>query len=259
MLARRLLPGGVTAIVSTTLEAEGFLVAFLERTGGVSVGVVGGLNLGFRTPDDPERVARNRGLACRALGISSFAVGRQVHGARCTRVGPGRAGAGFADPATALPGTDALVTRMRGVPIAVLAADCVPVALADPRSGITAVAHAGWRGMAGGVLQRTLAAFPDLRSVHGAVGPAVGADHYPVGAEVEAAVSAATRGGAVARRGRGAIHLDLAATAATILEDAGVRTVDRAEECTACHPGRFFSHRRDGRTGRQALIAVRLA
>jgi copper oxidase (laccase) domain-containing protein len=94
--------------------------------------------------------------------------------------------------------------------------------------------------------------------LHAAVGPAIGVDHYEVGADVAFAVSAASPDGAVTRKEGGRLHLDLPGTTVRILKAAGVTRIDRAEECTACLPERFYSYRRDGETGRQALVGVRL-
>jgi YfiH family protein len=255
---RRSLEGKVTALVSKRLESDGFVVAFTERTGGVSTGRFRALNLGLATSDDVVRVAKNRRRVCQALDIERFACGQQVHGARLARVGPKRAGAGFEDADDGLPETDALWTTSRGVALAVLAADCVPIALADPAAGRLAVVHAGWRGVAGGILPAAIRAFADPTRVKAAVGPAIGPDHYEVKEDVALAVSAASESGAVLRRAAGRIMLDLPGTAVRILKELGVRSIDREEACTACERERFYSHRRDGETGRQALVGVRL-
>src|SRR5207249_7070720 len=135
-----------------------------------------------------------------ALEIGPFACVRQKHGTRVVRAGPARSGAGFLDPDDALGDADAIVTTSRRVPIAMLAADCVPVALADPSSGRLAVVHAGWRGVAAGVLRSALRPSPRPADVRAVIGPAVGPDHYEVGEDVALAVSAATERGAVTSR-----------------------------------------------------------
>ena len=107
---------------------------------------------------------------------------------------------------------------------------------------------------------RALAAFPDPSRVLAAIGPAVGPDHYEVGDGVVEAVSAVVRTGAVVERSDSSTRprLNLGATIERFLRDAGVRSIERADDCTACEAERFFSYRRDGDTGRHALIAVRL-
>jgi purine-nucleoside/S-methyl-5'-thioadenosine phosphorylase / adenosine deaminase len=101
--------------------------------------------------------------------------------------------------------------------------------------------------------------FSDPARVLAAVGPAVGVDHYEVGDEVVGAVDTATRGSVVVRRGGPRPHLDLPGTIVRTLEARGVASVEWSEDCTACQPDRFFSHRRDGPTGRQGLIAAKLS
>ena len=120
-----------------------------------------------------------------------------------------------------------------------------------------AVIHAGWRGIAAGIVDRAVRAFVD-ESPAAAIGPAIGPCHYEVGADVVERVAAGSSGGAVSERRGGRSFLDLPATVERILRGAGVVSIERADECTACEEGRFFSHRRDGRTGRQAALAVRL-
>jgi len=248
----------VTFLTSKRLESDGFLVACTERTGGVSRGPFASLNLGLRSGDDVEAVAENRRRVTGALAIEPFACVRQKHGARVVRAGPARSGAGFLDPDEALGDADGIVTTSKGVAIAVLAADCVPVALADPATGRLSVVHAGWRGVAAGILPAALHAYASPGDVRAVIGPAIGPDHYEVGEDVALAVSAATDRGAVTSRVGSSLRLDLPATVGCILREAGVTKVERAEECTACLPKRFFSHRRDGEgAGRQAMIAVR--
>lgn len=257
MLERRELRGGVLVLASAPMEEAGFLVAFTERGGGVSSAPYASLNLGMRSADDAGNVLENRRRVCAALDLPPFAAARQVHGTAIATVERNRAGAGFEGPDDAIPGADALVTGEPNVPLAVLTADCVPIALADPRAGLLAVVHAGWRGTAAGIVGAALARFPDPSRILAAVGPSIGLDHYEVSEEVARSISAVTSNGAVVERAAGA-RLDLPGTIARILEEHGVGNVERAAECTACEERRFFSFRRDGETGRQALIAARL-
>jgi purine-nucleoside/S-methyl-5'-thioadenosine phosphorylase / adenosine deaminase len=254
---RRALDGGINVLVPDRLESDGFLIAFTERAGGVSPDVFHSLNLGLRCGDDPANAMENRRRLCRALAMPPFSLARQVHGARVVEAGPGRPGAGFEDPSTALGDADVVVTSSPGVPLAVLAADCVPAALADPATGRLAVVHAGWRGVARGVLQAALGLFGRPAEVRAAVGPAVGPDHYEVGEDVALAVSAACPDEAVTTRKGSRLLLDLPATVTRILSDLGVRSIEWEQVCTGCEADRFYSHRRDGVTGRQALLAMR--
>jgi YfiH family protein len=258
-MERRTLRGGVTALVPVDMESGGFMVAFTERSGGASSGIFETLNLGLRSGDDPELVKVNRRRVCAALGIDEFACGKQVHGTRIEPIGRDRSGAGFLDPVDAMAATDGLITDEDGVALAILTADCVPIVLADPTIGRLAVVHAGWRGIAGGIVSEVLAAFDRPTEVRAAIGPAIGPDHYEVGEDVAMAVGKACPSGAVTRRVGSRVQLDLPASVAGILEDARVRRIVKAELCTACEKDRFFSYRRDGSTGRQGVVAVRMA
>jgi len=259
VLERRTLPEGPTALVSTALEDVGFLAAFTERTGGSSEGPFRSLNLGVATKDAPERVFDNRRRISTGFGLDQMAALRQVHGSTVVPVEAGPSWRGFDGGRRDVPQGDALTTASADLGLLVLTADCVPVAMADPVTRTLAVAHAGWRGVAAGVLMQVVATFPEPGRVRAAVGPAIGPDHYEVGEEVVAAVASASIGGAITTGLAVRPHLDLPGTVAQILGELGVRHIERSEECTACLPDRFFSYRRDGPTGRQALIAVRLS
>lgn len=198
-------------------------------------------------------------MVCGALGIDSFASGRQVHGTHMERVVRRERAAGFTEPTSAFGDTDALITSEDDVALAVLTADCFPVAMANPRGGTIAVVHAGWRGVASGIVGKAVAAFQDPADLRAAIGPGIGADHYEVGEDVAASVSAGAEGGAVVRKRDGKTLLDLGATVEHALRASGVRHIESAGLCTACEEDRFFSYRRDGVTGRQALIARRLS
>ena len=145
------------------------------------------------------------------------------------------------------PASDGHLTRAEGLGLLVLVADCLPVALAAP--GQVAMLHCGWRGLAGGIVERALAAFDTPPAA--AIGPGIGRCCYEVGEEVLAAF-ADLDGVADGRM------LDLRAVAERRLRAAGVEHVEHVDECTSCRPDLFFSHRRDhGVTGRQCGIAVR--
>jgi polyphenol oxidase len=259
VLERRTLPEGPTALISTALEDAGFLAAFTERTGGSSEGPFRSLNLGLATKDSPERVFDNRRRVSTGFGLQQIAALRQVHGSTVVHVEAGPSWRGFDGGRRDVPPGDALTTASADLGLLILTADCVPVVLADPATRMLAVAHAGWRGVAAGVLAQAVGLFPEPDRVRAAVGPAIGPDHYEVGEEVVAAVAAASSGGVITTGGVTRPHLDLPRTVARILGELGVRRIERSEECTACLPDRFFSYRRDGPTGRQALIAARLS
>ena len=128
--------------------------AFSTRAGGVSRGVYAGLNLGALSGDDPAAVAENRRRLAAALGLPAEPCWLwQVHGTRVVR-------APFQKNSAAPPEADAIYTTQTGVVCAVLAADCLPVLLCDEDASGVAAAHAGWRGLAAGVLEATVAALP---------------------------------------------------------------------------------------------------
>jgi YfiH family protein len=253
---------------SPALDALSWLAhGVSERTGGVSENDWASLNLGLHVGDDPESVRENRARAARALGFGPdrMVCVEQVHGANVAVATAAAAGRGARMLDDALPGADALVTNEPNLLLALFFADCVPVLLVDPARRVVAVAHAGWRGLAGGVLENTLAAMrarfgtePGLAL--GAIGPCIGPCCYQVGPEV------AQRFGPAHLRpsevpGDNKAWLDLASAARDRLRAAGMRAeaIDAAEECTACLPERYFSHRRDaGNTGRMgAFLAIR--
>jgi YfiH family protein len=267
-------------LVAEDLLGVGVVAAFTGRSGGSSAPPYASLNLGLAVGDDLRRVLANRRRGATVLGLAGYpwALARQVHGATILRVGPGDQGAGppAADGTWVGAGAlgqgppegkaplgegDGLVTTDAGVVLAVLTADCAPVLLADPAARVVGAVHAGWRGLAAGVVEAGVAAMAalgaDPAATVGLVGPAVGGCCYEVGPDVREAVGARYPAAlATTRDGRPA--LDPAAGAAQALERAGVGQVRVAGECTADLADRHFSHRRDqGRTGRQAgLVAL---
>jgi YfiH family protein len=229
------------------IDLPGAKALFTTRRGGVSQGPYASLNLGRWTDDRREDVECNRALVAARVGaVARLAYGRQVHGARVHRV---RLAPSEATPPEE---ADGQATALAGVAPMVLAADCLPIALAG--EGAVAMLHAGWRGLAAGVIAEGVGALRELGAtgpIHAAVGPGAGVCCYEVGEEVHAAFSEQA---AAVRDGR---NLDLKAIARLELERAGVTVVHDAELCTLCtDPSLFFSHRRDrGVTGRQAGLA----
>ena len=242
----------------------GIRAGFSTRMGGVSPAPWTGANLGLGVDDDPGRVSTNRDLLAEWVGAPvHFA--RQVHGTDVTIVGgydhhDGCNAAPDVAPQDAVPArsapADALVTNEPGVALGVLVADCVPVLLADPVAGVAGAAHAGRRGLAGGVLHRTVEALvalgarpADLRAV---VGPAAGGCCYEVPEGLRAEVAAAVHGSA-ATTTWGTPSLDLPAGAVAVLRGLGVERVERMPACTITDL-RFYFYRRDGVTGRFAGV-----
>jgi purine-nucleoside/S-methyl-5'-thioadenosine phosphorylase / adenosine deaminase len=227
------------------IDLPGGLALFTTRRGGCSGGPYESLNLGRRTDDDPNAVERNRAVLADELGVR-FVYVRQVHGARVRRVTQPEAEGSLPEEA------DGQATASTGMAPTVLTADCLPIALGC--SGAVAMLHAGWRGLAAGVIAEGARAVAELGGrgpLAAAIGPGAGPCCYEVGDEVHAVFA---RFGDEVRRGR---NLDLKQIARRLLEEAGVDAVHDAELCTICSdPSLFYSHRRDrGITGRQAGIA----
>jgi YfiH family protein len=218
-------------------------VLFTTRRGGCSGGPYASLNLGRLTDDDPDSVSRNRDGLQRRLGVR-LAYGRQVHGTRVQRIAAGEAEE-FVE-------ADGQATAAPGIAPMVLTADCLAVAIAGHEA--VAMVHAGWRGLAEGVLREGVDAVRELGArgqLSAAIGPGAGPCCYEVGEEVHERFAAY---GPAVRRGR---NLDLKTIARLELQRAGVGTIHDAGLCTICAAeSLFFSHRRDrGVTGRQAGIA----
>ncbi len=234
------------------LEADlgGARAAFSTRAGGVSEPPFDSLNLGLLTDDADEAVAENRGRLAAALGLASERVvfARQVHGTDLIEGADPSRGSfrslGDRKEPRDVVEADGHVVREPGLAPLVFVADCLPVALYGP--GGVAMVHAGWRGLAGGILAAGAEAVGATRA---AIGPGIGPCCYEVGEEVLGAFDSL----AGVADGR---MLDLPEVARRQLAQAGLVRVESADLCTSCEPELLFSHRRDhGRTGRQAGLA----
>ena len=236
------------------LEADlgGARAAFSTRLGGVSQPPFDSLNLGILTDDAPEAVTENRRRLASALGREPehVAFALQVHGTRLIEQpaefrGSFRTVGDRKEPRNGVPEADGHVVRQPGLAALVFVADCLPVALYGP--GGLAMVHAGWRGLAGGIVG---SAAETVEATTAAIGPGIGPCCYEVGEEVLDAFAGLGEGIAAGRM------LDLPEVARRLLVEAGVEQVESAGLCTSCEQDLFFSHRRDhGRTGRQAGIA----
>jgi YfiH family protein len=213
---------------------------FTTRRGGVSAAPYDTLNLGLLTDDDPEAVAENRERLLVRTGTRRLLQGRQVHGAVVERVRSERSTGELLD-------ADGQATALQNVAAVVLTADCLAVALAS--QGAVAMVHAGWRGLADGVVEEGLRALRELDPsgdrLVAAIGPAACGRCYEVGDEVREAFGVAPTGGPA--------PIDLKAIARARLEAAGAEVHDVGLCTIHDDPSLFFSHRRDrGLTGRQA-------
>lgn len=239
----------------------GLRACVTTRRSGSSSGPYTACNLGEHVGDEPDHVAANRrDLQASLDGVEAIQWLRQVHGTQvyCPR-----------DRRSAtVPEADAIVTRQAGLACAVLTADCLPVCLAAADGSTVAVAHAGWRGLASGVLERTVQAMDaEPATLLAWLGPAIGPCHFEVGEEVRTAflsgvpewfqadIAAAFRPAGEA----GKWWADLYALARQRLRRAGVGQCFGGGFCTFCDQTRFYSYRRDGEhTGRFATLVYRL-
>jgi YfiH family protein len=245
-------PGGVRAIATL-------------RGGGVSVAPYASFNLGDHVGDVAAAVAENRRRLAAAVGLPAEPVWlRQVHGIQVadldarSRIGAsvdvdaaGPNAAGGWGPA------DAAFTRRPGRVCAILTADCLPILLASESGDGVAAAHAGWRGLAAGVIEATVRAFGvSPEKLLAWLGPAIGPRHFEVGVEVREALLQGDRDGEAAfiANARGRFMADLGMLARRRLAALGVSRVYGGGECTYADRDRYFSHRRDGVTGRQAAL-----
>jgi hypothetical protein len=234
---------------------RGVRAAFTTRAGGVSAAPYATLNVGAHVGDAPAAVTENRRRVRDALRLPSEPLWlEQVHGVDVVEVADASAAVAMRiEP----PRADAVVVRTPGVVAAIQVADCLPVLLATADGRAIAAAHAGWRGLAGGVIERTVAALGGAPAALSAwLGPAIGPAHFEVGAEVRAAFC---EGDPQACRhlvpnARGRWLCDLAALARLRLERLGVPAPAGGTWCTYADAARFFSHRRAAPTGRMVAL-----
>lgn len=218
----------------------------------------GGLNLGVHVGDDPANVAFNRAIV-RGRLPSEPAWLSQVHGATVVRADR--------QPRGATPEADASIATMPGAICAIQTADCLPVLFADRAGTVVGAAHAGWRGLAGGVLEATVAAMRAQAEgeIIAWLGPAIGPREFEVGEEVLQAFlagaagqpeqEAAVRAAFAPRAGMPGKYLaDIYALARLALRRVGVTDVAGGDLCTVSDASRFYSYRRDKVTGRQASL-----
>ena len=225
-------------------------VVFTDRHGGISGAPYASANLGSHVGDATHAVAENRGRAAAAAGIAppeSWVVLEQVHGRAVVRCD---------EAPVAPPAADASVTTAVRLPLVIVAADCAPIALVADDA--VAAVHAGWPGLEQGVVE---AAVSELRrvsrgEVRAVIGPCIHPERYEFGADLLERLVARLGDEVVGRTAAGTPALDIPAAVRSALARAGVDDVDDVGVCTAASPD-YFSYRRDGPTGRQAMFVVR--
>ena len=248
------------------LPPEGVRAAFTLRSGGASAAPWDSLNLGTHVGDDLLAVAHNRRRVAQALALPAEPRWlSQVHGTAVHQAGalarsaPSDAVPTGAAPSDSVPVADAAVTRETGVVLAIMVADCLPVLLAAEDGSVLGAAHAGWRGLVAGVIERTVESMDqDPSRLHAWLGPCIGPRHFEVGDDVRQAFLAAGDGpSAFEATPAGRWLCDLPALARARLARLGVTRVAGGRWCTVADPVRFFSHRRDRQTGRMAALLWR--
>ncbi|HEU0221070.1 MAG TPA: peptidoglycan editing factor PgeF [Paracoccaceae bacterium] len=218
---------------------------FFTRKGGLSEGLYAGLNCGPGSGDAAEMVAANRARAAAALDLAPghLVSLNQVHSAEVVTL---------AEPPTAPARADAMVTDRPGIGLAILAADCAPVLLADPAAGVIGAAHAGWRGALAGVLEAVVGAMQDMGAtrIAAAIGPCISQRAYEVGPDfLDAFLAEDPDNSRFFAQGRGdRLQFDLPGFVLSRLRTAGV-TAEWIGHCTFSDPGRFFSFRRTTQAG----------
>ena len=242
-----------------------FRTFFTARIAGTSGAPYDSLNLGLHVGDDPRRVRENRRRVFQAskLDCGKEVIAQQIHGGAAAWVGKNESGYGSFSHADAVRDADALVTRTAHLPLMALSADCLLLALGDPQTKVLSVIHAGWRGLAAGIIENTLDQMQqngaDTQRIYCAGAPCIGPCCFETGMEV---VNALGREHATPVNDHKAM-LDLRAVARQRLSRRGVpgEQMQFDPACTCCRSDLFFSHRRATRenqkqqTGRMALVA----
>ncbi len=248
-----------------SLSLPGIRHGFFTRAGGVSAGVYASLNCGFGVNDEAARVSENRARAMKSLSLapSALVTAKQVHGTETVVVEKPW-------PEDQSPRADALVTRVPGLALGVLTADCAPILLADSEARVIGAAHAGWRGALKGVIESAVAAMEDLGAsaprIRAAIGPCIARLSYEVGLEFPAPFLAQDPANAAffapAPRA-GHFLFDLPGYTEKRLKALGLKRIELSDADTASEAARFFSYRRTCLKGEQGfglgLSAIALA
>ena len=235
---------------------------FTTRYGGVSEGPLASLNLGIHRGDKPENVLENYRILGNALGFEpeDLVFTRQTHTDIVRRVTRENAGEGLFRPVE--PECDALITDVPGLVLAAFTADCTPVLLHDPVTGAVGAVHAGWRGTVADIAGKTVQAMCDAYGckpgdIRAAIGPNIGQCCFETDRDVPDAVLAVLgpEGERFIRKTGEKFHVDLKGVNRELLMRRGVICIDVSDDCTACAPDRFWSHRVT-RGARGALAAI---
>jgi polyphenol oxidase len=234
-------------------------VCFSCRVGGTSQMPFASLNLGLATRDRRERILANRRLFIRAARLGPLApvIARQSHEANLREVRRPDAGRGWSTLRTAYQHTDGMITAVPGLPLAVTVADCLPILMADARGRAVAAVHAGWRGLTNGIIPAAVKAFQDKYRILPAdlwvaIGPSIGPEAFTVKGEARQKLRRVDPLAVRRSVNKSGTRFDLWKAAEHVLQKAGVnpKRILMLHHCTHANPRQYFSHRRDGETGR---------
>ena len=254
---------GVLWLSSSLLDGKPVRHGFSTRLGGVSPAPWDSLNLGISRGDSDENVRENYRRFCAAVGVTaeSTVFTQQTHSENIRLVTEQDAGKGLLRPRDYTE-VDALITDTPGLSLVVFSADCGTILLYDPVHRAIGAVHAGWRGVAAGLVAKTALKMHDTFGTEPgdllcALGPAIGPCCFETDADVPDAMRAAlgSEAGQAIRPAGAKFYVDLKRLNAIWLRRAGVTCIDISADCTACQPQRFWSHRRVG-NARGSLAAI---
>ncbi len=257
---------GVTFLTADSFSAHGGVAhGFSTRVGGVSTGIHTSLNLGSTRGDDPDCVRENYRRFCQAIGadVTRIVMSNQIHSTIIRRVSEAEIKKDLYDPEGYE--CDGLITNVPGLALTIFSADCIPVLLYDPVKRVIAAVHAGWRGTAGDIAGK---AVWNMRETYGckaediltAIGPGISQCCFETHADVPDAMTDALgqlAGTHITALDSGKYQVNLKAINAALLQRAGVlpNHIETCEDCTACRPDLYWSHRvTQGNRGSQAAI-----
>ena len=236
---------------------------FTTRLGGVSTGILESLNIAYKEGETMENVEENIRILGRAVGFDPgrLVLTRQTHSTIVRAVDRSDCRGCFHRD---YPECDALITNTPGITLTVFTADCTPILFFDPVTGAVGAAHAGWRGTAGNIAGKTVAAMTEHfgckpENIRCAIGPNIGPCHFQTDADVPEAMVAAfgQEANAFIRREDNKYYVNLKEMNALSLRRVGVRHIEVSDKCTMCRPDRFWSHRVTGSArGSQGAVIV---
>ena len=250
--------GGLCYYSFESLDHAGVTSAVFTRKGGVSPSPWNTLNVGGTLGDDRTRVVKNRELTFAAVrkSVESIFDVWQVHSTRIVRADQPRP---LDQPHQK---ADGILTDKPGVSLFMRFGDCVPILLFDPERRAIGLVHAGWKGTVNRIAKLAVEAMkqqfdsrPD--SIQACIGPSICPEHYPVGMDVVRKVKQAfdSRSGEILKRDGSQTRFDLWKANQIVLEEQGIKKIEIAGICTACHPDEWFSHRgENGKTGRFGVL-----